>query len=83
MNVLADEGIDRPIVDGLRQAGQDVVYVAELTPGLSDDVILDQANHDNAILVTSDNDFGELIFSTKPHSFRRGACPPVGPFGSS
>lgn len=35
MNLLADEGVDRAIVDRLRQEGHDVVYVAELSPSLS------------------------------------------------
>jgi predicted nuclease of predicted toxin-antitoxin system len=69
MDLLADESIDRPIVHGLRQAGHKVLYVAELAPGLSDDDVLNQANHDGALLLTADNDFGELIFrNNRVHS---------------
>ncbi len=32
MNFLADEGIDRPIVDRLRQDGYNMLYVAEMAP---------------------------------------------------
>jgi hypothetical protein len=32
--LVADESIDRPIVDRLRQDGHDVVYVAELSPSI-------------------------------------------------
>jgi predicted nuclease of predicted toxin-antitoxin system len=62
MNFLADEGIDKQIVDRLRQDGHMVVYIAEESPGISDDVILEMANQQDAILVTRDKDFGELVY---------------------
>ena len=33
MNFLADEGVEREIVDALRSEGHDVLYVAEMSPG--------------------------------------------------
>ena len=62
MNLLADEGVDRQIVDRLREDGHDVLYVAEVMPGISDDAVLDAANEANALLLTADKDFGELVF---------------------
>ena len=62
MNILADECIDRQIVERLRGDGHDVVYIAELAPGISDEVVLTQANERHAILLTADKDFGELVF---------------------
>ena len=62
MNLLADEGVDRPIVKHLRDAGFTVLYVAEMEPGISDDEVLNQANQHNALLLTADKDFGELVF---------------------
>jgi predicted nuclease of predicted toxin-antitoxin system len=62
MNLVADEGVDRQIVEQLRYDGYDVVYVAELAPSISDDAVLQQANDLQAILVTIDKDFGELVF---------------------
>ena len=62
MRILADEGIDRPIVERLRQSNHQVLYVAEIEPGISDEVVLDLANQERAVLLTSDKDFGELIF---------------------
>ncbi len=62
MKLLADEGVDRPIVDRLRQAGHDVLYVAEMDPNVSDDQVLVLANDHEALLVTADKDFGELVF---------------------
>lgn len=62
MNFVADEGIDRQIVERLRQVGHDVLSIAELAPGTFDDEILDRANAQQALLVTADKDFGELVF---------------------
>jgi predicted nuclease of predicted toxin-antitoxin system len=62
MNLVADEGVDRQIVEQLRSVGHDVVYVAELAPSTSDDAVLQQANDRQAILITIDKDFGELVF---------------------
>lgn len=62
MNLLADEGVEAPIVARLRQDGHEVVYVAELEPGISDDLVLGRANELGALLLTADKDFGELIF---------------------
>ena len=52
MNLLADEGVERQIVERLRQAGHDVCYIAEMEPGIADDVILAQANASQALLIT-------------------------------
>ena len=62
MNLVADESVDKPIVDRLRQDGHKVLYVAELEPGLDDDAVLHQANRNDALLITADKDFGDLIF---------------------
>lgn len=62
MNLVADESVDRPIVERLRQDGHIVVYIAEMQPGLSDDSVLQEAHQGNALLLTSDKDFGELVF---------------------
>ena len=62
MNILADESIDGPIVYRLRQDGHLVHYVAEMEPGISDDAVLDLANHEPALLLTADRDFGELVY---------------------
>jgi predicted nuclease of predicted toxin-antitoxin system len=62
VNLVADEGVDRPVVDRLRQDGHDVVYVAELSPSAADEEVLRQANAQSAVLLTVDKDFGELVF---------------------
>lgn len=62
MNFLADENIDRQIVTALRDEGYIVGYVAEMEPGISDDIVLDIANREGVLLLTADKDFGELVF---------------------
>jgi predicted nuclease of predicted toxin-antitoxin system len=62
MNFLADESVDRQIVDRLRQESHVVLYVAEMEPGISDETVLNRANQEEAILLTADKDFGELVF---------------------
>ncbi len=62
MKFLADECVDRQIVDQLRRKGHEVLYVAEMKPGISDDDVLNLANLEKSILLTADKDFGDLIF---------------------
>lgn len=62
MNFLADEGVEREIIDVLRFHGHEVLYVAEMSPGIDDPAVLDLANDTSSILITSDKDFGELVF---------------------
>lgn len=62
MNLLADEGVDRLVVERLRQAGHEVLYVAEMEPSIDDDIVLDRANQKQAVLITADKDFGELVY---------------------
>jgi predicted nuclease of predicted toxin-antitoxin system len=62
MTLLADESVDRSVVVRLRQDGFDVAYIAEAEPGMVDSAVLALANKQNALLLTSDKDFGELVF---------------------
>jgi predicted nuclease of predicted toxin-antitoxin system len=62
VNLVADEGVDRAVVERLRQDGHDVVYVAELSPSVADEEVLGRANAESAVLLTADKDFGELVF---------------------
>lgn len=62
MNILCDEGVDSQIVAQLRHDGNLVLYVAEMEPGISDEIVLLRANQRDALLVTEDKDFGELVF---------------------
>jgi predicted nuclease of predicted toxin-antitoxin system len=62
MILLADENVDKQIIDRLRQDGHEILYVAEMEPGISDDLVLTRANEKNALLLTADKDFGELVY---------------------
>ena len=62
MNFVADEDIDRQVVERLRQDGHEILYVAEMEPSVSDEDVLKRANEKGALLITSDKDFGEMVF---------------------
>lgn len=62
MTFLCDEGVEAAIVERLRADGHEVEYVAERSPGLSDEEILDRSNELGAPLLTTDKNFGELVF---------------------
>jgi predicted nuclease of predicted toxin-antitoxin system len=62
MNWVADESVERPIVERLRREGHAVWYVAEMDPSITDNEVLRHANEQNAMLITADKDFGELVF---------------------
>jgi predicted nuclease of predicted toxin-antitoxin system len=64
---LADEGVDRQIVETLRQSGHQVLYVAEMEPGITDESVLALANRESALLLTADKDFGEMAFRQRLH----------------
>jgi len=59
---LADENVDEPIVDRLRDDGHSVLNVVEMEPSSSDEDVLRRANQEQALVLTADKDFGELVF---------------------
>ena len=65
MKLVADEGVDRPIVLALRAASFDVTYYAEFAPSSEDEAILKHAQDEQTLLLTCDKDFGELVFRNK------------------
>jgi predicted nuclease of predicted toxin-antitoxin system len=65
MKFVTDESVDFPIVERLRQDGHSVWAVVEMDAGIADDLVLDHANQQNAVLLTADKDFGELVFRLK------------------
>jgi predicted nuclease of predicted toxin-antitoxin system len=63
VKLLADEGAEAPTVTRLRSDGHDVTHdVTELAPGIADDAVLELANAEERVLLTTDKDFGELVF---------------------
>ena len=67
MKIVADESVDKQIVDLLRAKGHDVLYIAELDPGIDDDAVLVFSRDRDATLITADKDFGELVFRRRLH----------------
>jgi predicted nuclease of predicted toxin-antitoxin system len=68
MLFLADESCDFAIVRALREAGHDVVAVAEISPGAEDQHVIETAFKENRVLLTEDKDFGQLVFAHKKRS---------------
>lgn len=62
MKIVADENVAKPIVDRLRQAGHEVMYITEISPAIADDEVLKVASQGGALLLTDDKDFGELVY---------------------
>jgi predicted nuclease of predicted toxin-antitoxin system len=83
LTFVADEDLDRQIVQRLREDGHVVWYVAEMVPGVSDQDVLNLANHEQAVLLTADKDFGELVYrqhlvNTGVVLLRLAGSPPAG-----
>ena len=62
MRLLADENVPGPVVAALRARGADVFWARESLAGSDDAVILEIAQREQRVVVTSDTDFGELAF---------------------
>jgi predicted nuclease of predicted toxin-antitoxin system len=69
MKFVADESVDQPIVTHLRAQGHVVFAIVEQEPSLSDKAVLDIANQQEAVLITGDKDFGELVFRDQQYSY--------------
>jgi predicted nuclease of predicted toxin-antitoxin system len=69
MKLFADENIPLAIIRWLRDAGHDVASAAEVGAGEDDDVWLRRAEAEQRLLVTSDKDFGELVFRDRLNSY--------------
>lgn len=63
MRFLADESCDFAVVRSLRDAGHDVLAIAEIHRGASDEEVIDLAASEHRILITEDKDFGQLVFA--------------------
>jgi predicted nuclease of predicted toxin-antitoxin system len=69
MRLLADESVDGPVVARLRADGHEVAWVAEDAAGAADEAVLARAYGEGIVLVTSDKDFGELVYrQRRPHA---------------
>jgi predicted nuclease of predicted toxin-antitoxin system len=62
LRIVADESIEARIVAKLREEGHEVIYVAELRPGITDQEVLQVAETEGNLLLTADKDFGDLTY---------------------
>ena len=60
---MADESCDHALVRALRNAGHDVVAVAESNAQASDSEAVELAVSDARVLLTEDKDFGQLVLA--------------------
>lgn len=65
MKFLADENIGFEIIKSLRKSGFDIKSILEANRGINDAIVLSLANKENRILITTDKDFGELVYINK------------------
>ena len=52
MNSVADESRAGPVIRALREAGHDVVAIAEVAKGATDEDVLDRALNEKRVLIT-------------------------------
>ena len=62
MKFLADAHISRSMVAMMRELGHDCLDSAAIPPRMPDIDVLRMAASDERVVVTSDKDFGELVF---------------------
>ncbi|WP_425616905.1 DUF5615 family PIN-like protein [Anatilimnocola sp. NA78] len=62
MKLLADENIPYDISSWLRAMGHDVLVAVEIHPGAADSDWVVRAEQEQRLILTSDKDYGELIF---------------------
>lgn len=65
MKFITDENLGIQIPQFLRSLGYDVISAIEVALSKPDVDILNLANKENRILLTTDKDFGELVFKEK------------------
>ena len=63
MNFVADESCAMPVIHALREAGHDVIAIAEIARGATDEDVLEQAVDAKRVPITEDRDFGELVYA--------------------
>jgi predicted nuclease of predicted toxin-antitoxin system len=64
VRLLADENFPRTAVQVLREAGFDVLWIAETNAGAPDEEVLRLCVSTERILLTFDKDFGDLAYRT-------------------
>lgn len=69
MNFLVDVNASGSVAVWLVEQGHDVIRVADRDPRMSDETVLSWAVNEGRIIVTTDQDFEEMIWREgKPHA---------------
>jgi predicted nuclease of predicted toxin-antitoxin system len=69
MQFLLDENTSKSLAKLLNHIGHSTIRIKEVQPGAEDIQVLELAVQNEAVLITLDKDFGELIFKdSKSHS---------------
>jgi len=61
MNFVADASVAGSLIALLRQRGHSVTSIRDIRPDMPDDEVMQLAHSEDAILLTEDKDFGELV----------------------
>ncbi|MFI5201696.1 MAG: DUF5615 family PIN-like protein [Candidatus Kapaibacterium sp.] len=69
MKIVADENVDRRIIERLRAEGHSVSAIVEEMQSSPDPGVLAFSLESKSLLITEDKDFGELVFHKKQAQF--------------
>jgi predicted nuclease of predicted toxin-antitoxin system len=69
MKIVADENVDRLVIERLRSNGHEVLSIAREFASSPDTEVLSISNNQRALLITEDKDFGELVFHKRRSHF--------------
>jgi predicted nuclease of predicted toxin-antitoxin system len=62
MKFVANENFPRPSIEFLRNNNIEIKSIAQLSPGITDEQVMNLAIQEGLIILTHDSDYGELIF---------------------
>ena len=66
--IVIDVGVGKVIEEWLSQQEYNTIAISKVNPEMTDYDIIQMANKEDAIIITMDKDFGELVFKTYlPH----------------
>jgi hypothetical protein len=83
MRFVADESCDHRVVTALRDAGHNVLAVAETSRGAPDRDVMLLARRERRVLITEDRDFGQLVFAGGQPEHRGRALPALSGVGKT
>jgi hypothetical protein len=65
---FADPSGAGPVILALRQAGHDVLVIAEVEKRAVDERVIERALSESRVVITEDHDFGELVYARSRRS---------------